>query len=81
MNLPANGGMGGQEPEWKEAEAKFHETLKKHSKPYAGFYMGPADDKMKETGKKQQLMMISADVLALAGMYQQLVSAKGLFSE
>lgn len=81
MNLSANGGMGGDEPEWKEAEAKFHKTLEKHKKPYGGFYMGPADEKMKETGKKQQFMMIAADVVALAGMYQQLTSAKAIVSQ
>lgn len=34
--------VGGDEPEWIEAEKKFEETLKKHNKPRGGFGFGPA---------------------------------------
>lgn len=41
MNLAANMGMGGDEPEWQAAEQKFVDTLKKHNKPRGGFGLGP----------------------------------------
>lgn len=34
--------VGGDEPEWIEAEKKFTETLQKHNKPRGGFGFGPA---------------------------------------
>ncbi|KUI60701.1 4-hydroxy-2-oxovalerate aldolase [Cytospora mali] len=76
MNLV--GSVTGDEPEWLEAKARFHEILRKHRKPYGGFYLDPADENMREAAKDQQLMFISADVLALMGMYQTLVGARAV---
>lgn len=74
MNL--TGSVTGDEPEWLEAKAKFHEVMARHRKPYTGFYLGPADENMKAAAAGQQMMFISADVLALAGMYQTLTEAR-----
>lgn len=50
MNLPANGGMGGNEKEWTDAVALYDATMAKHNKPKAGFAMGPNMKNM-ATGK------------------------------
>lgn len=76
MNLAApNGGFGGTEPEWLKAEEKFYQVLKKHKKPYGGFYRGPLEN-ITEVAKNQQIMFIAADVLALLGMNDKLVEAR-----
>ncbi|ROV99485.1 hypothetical protein VMCG_06305 [Cytospora schulzeri] len=79
MNLV--GTATGDEPEWVEAKAKFHEVMAKHRKPYGGFYLGPLDENFKAAASGQQLMFISADVAALAGMYQTLAGARAALSE
>jgi 2-keto-3-deoxy-L-rhamnonate aldolase RhmA len=75
MNLPGNGGMGGSEPEWQEAVGLFKETMRKHDKPYSGFYMGPPEG-VKKGIEGMCMAYIDADVVALGGMYEKLGAMK-----
>ncbi|TEA17337.1 4-hydroxy-2-oxo-heptane-1,7-dioate aldolase [Colletotrichum sidae] len=82
MNLPANMGGPQDEPEWQEISKLFFETIDKHDKPYAGFafasppYGGP--EKLKEAAKRMSLICVSADVLHLGMLAQDLQQARQL---
>lgn len=77
MSLPGNGGMGGSEPVWLEAVAKYNSTLKKHNNPAAGFAVGPASAQMAE---KKSILVVSAYVMALGALAQGLQEAKSAIS-
>lgn len=74
MNLAANMGMGGDEPEWNEAEKKFEETLKKHNKPRGGFGFGPAVKQKADQG--YALISFDADIVKLASLGQSFQETK-----
>ncbi|KAK1989233.1 HpcH/HpaI aldolase/citrate lyase family protein [Colletotrichum cereale] len=81
MNLEAKmGGMGADEPEWLEISKLFFDTIDKHDKPYAGFaFCAPpygSPEKFKEAAKRMSLVTMSADVLHLGAMAQDLMIAK-----
>lgn len=92
MNLAANQGMGGSEPEWIEAEAKFEEILKKHDKPRGGFGFGPMIKQNTDKGyacefnysmscwavTNTNLLVITfdADIMKLAGLGQSFAETK-----
>ncbi|KAI9713182.1 MAG: hypothetical protein M1820_001167 [Bogoriella megaspora] len=78
MNMPANGGFGGSEPEWLEALKIYDETLKKHNKPRAGFAMGPPDI-MKMLGAGNSFIMCAADVVQLLQLGSSLSLAREVF--
>ncbi|KAJ2901018.1 uncharacterized protein MKZ38_002144 [Zalerion maritima] len=82
MGLPGNSGLGGAEPEWLAAAAKFREIIDKHDKPYAGFgFSGPpfgAVEGFVESAERMSMMMMAADVLAFMGMGNALQEAKAL---
>ncbi|KAK3937950.1 Pyruvate/Phosphoenolpyruvate kinase-like domain-containing protein [Diplogelasinospora grovesii] len=79
MNLPANGGMGGTEPEWLAAVAKFEATLKKHNKPRGGFSFAQGDA-LRAASEGYAFMLIAADVAKLGEMGQQLADARAVFA-
>ncbi|KAE8446789.1 hypothetical protein EG329_011694 [Mollisiaceae sp. DMI_Dod_QoI] len=66
MGLPANGGMGGPEPEWLEAVALYESTMAKHNKPATGFSMGTIEQ-MERTAKGKCLVVVAADLYAIMG--------------
>lgn len=75
MNLAGNFGMANTEPQWLEAIKLLEDTLKKHDKPYASFFLGPLDT-FKEGTKHMCMTYIAADVMALFGMAQNLAAAR-----
>lgn len=64
MGLPANGGMGGQEPEWVEAVALYESTMAKHNKPASGFSMG-TPEQMEKTSKGKAFLVVGAELYAI----------------
>ncbi|KAK9419075.1 putative Pyruvate/Phosphoenolpyruvate kinase-like domain-containing protein [Seiridium unicorne] len=79
MNLIANQGMAGTEPEWIEAEKKFEETIKKHNKPRGGFGFGPMIKTNMEKGFA--LITYDADVMKLGSMGKSLADARAEIAE
>ncbi|CAM1509819.1 Fc.00g001540.m01.CDS01 [Cosmosporella sp. VM-42] len=84
MNLPGNGGMGGDEPEWLEAREKFFEILDKHDKPYGGFAIATppygSAETVKKASERMSFIMMTADVLHLGFLAQDLAQARALVS-
>lgn len=81
MNLEAKmGGMGADEPEWLEISKLFFDTIDKHDKPYAGFaFCAPpygSPEKLREAAKRMSLIAMSADVLHLGALAQDLMVAR-----
>jgi 4-hydroxy-2-oxoheptanedioate aldolase len=74
MNLPANFGLGGDEPEWIAAEKKFEETLRKHNKPRGGFGFG--ESVKRNADKGYSFIVFDADVARLMGLVQSHQEAK-----
>ena len=83
MNLPANIGQPQTEPEWIAAKETFLATLKKHNKPYAGFYITSRGTKqgLQKACKEMAMVFITADVEALTAMNQTLKSARRAIKE
>lgn len=71
MGLPANGGMGGPEPEWQETVAKYMEITAKHNKPRGGIAIGP-DEAFSTMVENLDLIIGSAEIIALATLQQDL---------
>ncbi|PKS04864.1 hypothetical protein jhhlp_008228 [Lomentospora prolificans] len=85
MSLPHNNGMGGQEPEWVAVVELFETTMKKHNKPRGGFSFpnppfGSAEG-LKKASKNLALITVSADVLHLSYLAQDLADCKRIISE
>jgi 2-keto-3-deoxy-L-rhamnonate aldolase RhmA len=85
MNLAgAMGGIGATEPEWLEAVAKFEATIKKHDKPLGGFAFGNppfgSPEAILAAGQKMSLIMITADVLHLMALGNDLGQARELLA-
>ncbi|KXH43448.1 HpcH/HpaI aldolase/citrate lyase family protein [Colletotrichum simmondsii] len=83
MNLEAKmGGIGASEPEWVKVSKLFFDTIDKHDKPYAGFaFGGPpygSPEVLKKAAERMSLIMVSADVVHLGGMAQDLQQAREL---
>ncbi|KAJ0296526.1 hypothetical protein COL516b_011554 [Colletotrichum fioriniae] len=83
MNLEAKmGGIGASEPEWVKVSKQFFDTIDKHDKPYAGFaFGGPpygSPEGLKKAAERMSLIMVSADVVHLGGMAQDLQQARKL---
>ncbi|KAL9113135.1 MAG: hypothetical protein Q9227_002747 [Pyrenula ochraceoflavens] len=78
MNLPSNGGMGGNEPEWVEAVELYEKTMAKHDKPKAGFAMGPPE-MMRMMGKGKSFVVTCADVLSFMSLGGDLKGAHDVF--
>ncbi|KAK5994374.1 5-keto-4-deoxy-D-glucarate aldolase-like protein [Cladobotryum mycophilum] len=80
MGLPGNGGMGGDEPEYNEAKKKVFKVLDKHDKPYGGFAFGTAPlgtpEALKKNSERMALCVVSADVMHLTNMAQDLHVAR-----
>jgi 4-hydroxy-2-oxoheptanedioate aldolase len=76
MNLAA---FGGGEPEWEAAVKLFNDTCKKHNKPRANFSFNKGEA-LKKDSEGLALMLISADVVRLGGMYQELAEARSAFT-
>ena len=55
--------MGGDEQEWLDAREKFFSVLDKHDKPYSGF-------------ERMSMVIMSADVMHLMAMGQDLAQAR-----
>lgn len=66
MGLPANGGMGGTEPEWLRAVALYESTMAKHNKPAAGFSMG-TPEQMEITSRGKCFVVVGAELYAILG--------------
>ena len=86
MSLAASGASGGAtEPEWLEAVDLFETTLKKHNKPRGGFAFTAPPAGTAEGFKKaldsHALITMSADVLHLYMMSQDLAVSKKLIAE
>ncbi|KAI1342932.1 Pyruvate/Phosphoenolpyruvate kinase-like domain-containing protein [Xylariaceae sp. FL0016] len=79
MNLRGNYGMGGDEPEWQDAVAKYEKVMKKHNKPLASFALSP--DMIKKKGETFSFLAIDADVMKLASMFEGLQDSKDLLKE
>jgi 4-hydroxy-2-oxoheptanedioate aldolase len=84
MNLPANFGRPGTEPEWLAVAAKFEATLEKHNKPRGGFAFGNppwgSEDMIRQAGEKMSFICVSGDVLHLAAMMGDLAQARGILN-
>lgn len=82
MNLPANYGLGGTEPEWVTARAKFFEVMDKHNKPYGGFaFANPpygSSEAFQKSSERMSFMCITGDVVHLMNMATDLKQAKEL---
>ena len=82
MNLPGNSGMGGDEPEWLEARDKFFAVLDKHDKPYGGFAISTppygSAETVKKASERMSFIMMTADVLHLGFLGQDLAQARAL---
>jgi 4-hydroxy-2-oxoheptanedioate aldolase len=80
MNLPGNSGMGGTEPEWLAARDLFFETMDKHDKPYGGFtFLTPpygSPEGLKKAAERMSFIMVTADIMHLAAMAQELGEAR-----
>lgn len=75
MGLPANGGMGGSEPEWLAALDTYIKTTDKHKKPRGGMAMGPPEV-FKKMAADKHFVVCSADVLAMMGLMGELGAAR-----
>ncbi|MCJ1443200.1 MAG: hypothetical protein MMC23_003698 [Stictis urceolatum] len=81
MNLPANGGTGGSEPEWLEAEKLFHDTVAKHDIAYAGFSFWQGDENaFIATGKNKSMISVFADAYALLQCQGEIKRARETFT-
>lgn len=81
MDLPANGGEGGDEPEWKEALDEFYSVLKKHDKPHGGFAFPPpvrSEAMFNDHASKQSFSCVTSDYIMLMWLRRQLDIARGL---
>ncbi|KAI9714699.1 MAG: hypothetical protein M1828_001128 [Chrysothrix sp. TS-e1954] len=78
MGLISYHGIKGTEPEWLEAVDLFHDTIKKHKKPFAGFAFGEGET-LRQGASKMCMCMVSGDTVALAGMRQPLAAAREAF--
>lgn len=80
MNLPGDMGMGGAEPEWLEAREKFFKVLDKHDKPYGGFAFATppygSEETIRKAAERMSFIMMTADVLHLSLMAQDLALAR-----
>lgn len=83
MSLPANLGQPQTEPEWIAVQETFFETMKKHDKPYAGFYITSRGTKqgLQKASEEMAMVFITADVEALAAMNRALKSARATLAE
>ncbi|KAL9623410.1 MAG: hypothetical protein Q9160_002303 [Pyrenula sp. 1 TL-2023] len=81
MNLPGNGGMGGEEPEWLDALALYNATMKKHNKPRAGFAFGPTREVKREMARGKSFVVTSADVLAFVALGRELEEGREVFEK
>jgi 4-hydroxy-2-oxoheptanedioate aldolase len=75
MGFPANGGMGGPEPEWQAAVAKYLEISGKHDKPRGGMAIGP-DEMFKMQADNLDFIIGSAEVLQLMSLQLDLQRMK-----
>ena len=76
MNLPANGGMGGAEPEWLAAVALYDEIMARHPEvAKAGFAM-PVMPNFEQMLEGKALVMMAADAMALMGLMGSLQSGR-----
>ncbi|KAK4692988.1 hypothetical protein P7C71_g4323, partial [Lecanoromycetidae sp. Uapishka_2] len=73
-------GWGGpsDEPEFLEAVEKFETVLRKHDMPRGGLAIGTPEMKQ-ALGKDNCMSFVAADVMALGGMVEDLMSAKAMF--
>ena len=82
MNLPGNMGMGGNEQEWLDARDKFFQIMDKHDKPYGGFAFSTppygTPEGLQKAAERMSFIMMTADVLHLSMMAQDLVEARKL---
>ncbi|KAK1624672.1 HpcH/HpaI aldolase/citrate lyase family protein [Colletotrichum phormii] len=76
---------GASEPEWVMVSKLFFDTIDKHDKPYAGFaFGGPpygSPEVLKKAAERMSLVMISADVVHLGAMAQDLQQARELIGK
>jgi len=85
MSLPSNHGMGGAEPEWLEVVELYDATMKKHNKPRGGFsFPNPpfgSPEGLKKASETLSLITVSADVLHLSFLAQDLADCKRIIGE
>ena len=80
MDLPHNGGRGGNEPEWLEAVDLFSSTLAKHPEVvWMGFAMGD-DETFKAVAKDKAIVVTSGDVFGLMSLVGDLARSKQLLA-
>lgn len=79
MDLPANMGFGGSEPEWAEAVEIFKKTLEKHSHvALGGFAMGD-DEGLVKMGKGKSIIVTAGDIIAMMGLPTELARSRKMF--
>lgn len=78
MGLDANSGMG-DEKEWIDTVEKYERVLKKHDMPKGGLAIGPTQEIKMQLAEGNCLSFVGADVIALAGLVEDLKIARGLF--
>lgn len=71
MGLPANGGMGGPEPEWAAAVQKYLEITDKHNKPRGGMALGP-DEMFNQMQANLDFIVGAAEIVQLMSLQQDL---------
>lgn len=79
MGFPGQFGSG-TEPEWLAAREKFFQVMDKHDKPYGGFAIATAPfgtlDTIRQASKRMSYMTITADVMHLMNLGQDLKNAR-----
>ena len=81
MDLDGNYGMGGPEQEWQDAVAKYEAICSKHKHvSRGGFALGPPEV-VKMMCKNKDFIIVSADVMALAGMAAEAANVRGILEE
>jgi hypothetical protein len=79
MGFRGNFGSG-DEPEWLAAREKFFKIIDKHDKPYGGFAIAAPPfgtlDTIRQASKRMSYMMVTADVMHLANLAQDLHNAR-----
>ncbi|MCJ1404238.1 hypothetical protein MMC11_007463 [Xylographa trunciseda] len=76
MNLPGNGGMGGEESEWLDALQLFDDTMDRHPEvAKAGFALA-AMPGFAEKAKGKAMVFTGADVMALMGLMGELAMGR-----
>lgn len=80
MDLPGNGGMGGQEPEWMAATQKYMEVTEKHKIARGGFALG-SDEFFTMLSKNLHFVVCASEILTLMTLQHDLQRSRRLMAD